>query len=229
MFIPLHDSVALRHIRRARATALILAATVLLHFLISSELFAPRGKIDLGFGLIPAVFFGSAILGPDILHVPAWLTPVTSIFIHGSFWHLAGNMLFLWVFGDNVEDAMGHWRFAAFYLLCGAGAGVAFALIYPASQSSLIGASGAISGVAVAYLLMYPRARIVGLLLNVLPVSISAATILGLWVAYQVISALLIHNSAVGWWAHVGGIAAGALLLGAFKRHEVPLFGNRTE
>ncbi len=229
MFIPLHDSVALKHMRRAKATTLLLAVTVFLHLVIASEIFGPRGRIDLGFGLIPSVLFGSAILGPDVFHAPAWLTPVTSVFIHGSFWHLAGNMLFLWVFGDNVEDAMGHWQFAIFYILCGAAAGLAFALLYPASQSSLIGASGAISGVAVAYLLMYPKARIVGLLFNILPVSISAATILGLWIAYQVLSALLIQESVVGWWAHVGGIVAGALLLGAFKRREVPLFGNRTE
>ncbi len=105
---------------------------------------------------------------------------VTSIFIHGSFWHLAGNMLFLWVFGDNVEDAMATGDLRLLPALRG-GSGVAFALIYPASQSSLIGASGAISGVAVAYLLMYPRARICRSAVQVLPVSISAATILGLW------------------------------------------------
>lgn len=229
MFIPLHDGVALRHIRRAKATVTILILNVLIYCVIALEIVGPRGKLDLGFGLIPAVLAGNAVLGPDLIHAPTLLTPFTSLFIHASFWHLAGNMLFLWVFGDNVEDAMGHWRFTFFYLLSGATAGVVFCFVHPASQSSLIGASGAISGIAIAYLLLYPKARIVGLLFNIVPVSLSAGAVLSLWIAYQVFSAVLSGSSTIGWWAHVGGIAAGAALLVPFKRNEVPLLGGRAE
>ncbi len=222
LFIPLHDKVALKYIRRASATVALIVMTTAIHAAITSGLFGASERIDLGLGLIPSVLFGKAVIGPDISHVPAWVTPLTSIFIHGSFWHLAGNLLFLWVLGDNVEDAMGSFAFAAFYLLSGIGAGLTFAIINPASQSPLIGASGAVSGVAAAYLLLYPRARIVGLLFNLVPVSLSAGMVIGVWIGYQILSALLTIDPHVGWWAHVGGIVSGILLLASFKRREVP-------
>ncbi len=229
MFIPLHDKVALKYIRRAAATVALIAVTIAIHAAVISGLFGSDERIDLGLGLIPSVLFGKAVIGPDITHLPALITLLTSIFIHGSVWHLAGNMLFLWVLGDNVEDAMGSFAFAAFYLLAGAGAGLTFALINPASQSPLIGASGAVSAVAVAYVLLYPRAKIVGLLFNLVPVSLSAGMIIGLWIGYQFLAAFLAADPHVGWWAHVGGIASGVLLLTAFKRREVPWLGRRIE
>jgi membrane associated rhomboid family serine protease len=229
VFIPIYDSIALRFIRRGAVTLSLVGLTTLIYACVISGLFGKSGNIDIGFGLIPPVLFGTAQISPDVVHAPAWMTLGTSIFIHGSVWHLGGNMLFLWVLGDNVEDAMGHIRFAIFFILCGACAGLSYALIFPTSISPLIGASGAISGIAAAYVLLYPKARIVGLLFNVIPVSLSAGTIIGLWIAYQLLSAIVAGNTQIGWWAHVGGILSGGLLLAAFKRPEAPWFGNRTE
>ncbi|WP_432211935.1 rhomboid family intramembrane serine protease [Bosea vestrisii] len=115
-----------------------------------------------GFGTIPAVLFGEAQLPPELLRAPAWLTLMTGIMLHASFAHLIGNMLFLWVFGDNVEDAMGHLRFLVFFLLCGMAGALLHALMNPESEQPLIGASGAISGVIASYLMLYPRVRIWG-------------------------------------------------------------------
>jgi membrane associated rhomboid family serine protease len=106
------------------------------------------------FGMIPARVFDKVQLRPELMVVPAWATVITSMFMHGGLLHLAGNMLFLWIFGDNVEDAMGHARFLAFYLLCGVAAAMTQALLSPESTVPMVGASGAISGVLGAYLLL---------------------------------------------------------------------------
>lgn len=136
-------------------------------------------------------------------------------------------MLFLWVFGDNVEDAMGHWRFLVFYVLCGICGGLAFALLGPAdSQAPLVGASGAISGVVVAYLILYPRVRVWVLLFWRIPLPLNAAWCLGGWVLYQVFQLFFSQASNVAWLAHVGGMAAGAVFVILLKRREVPLFGG---
>jgi membrane associated rhomboid family serine protease len=150
------------------------------------------------------------------------------MFVHAGFFHVAGNMLYLWIFGNNVEDSMGKIRFAIFYLLCGLGAAFAQIVVSPASRVPMVGASGAISGVLGAYLLLFPHARV----LTLIPLGfftplaeIPAVIVLGFWIVVQLFNGLLTFNfegGGVAWFAHVGGFATGMLLLGLFKRRWVP-------
>ncbi len=145
------------------------------------------------------------------------VTYVTSMFIHGGFMHLAGNMLFLWIFGDNMEDEMGHAPFLGFYLLGGITAGVAQTLVDPSSPVPLVGASGAIAGVMGGYLLLFPRARVDVLFIFVIffrIFPIPAWIVLGIWFAIQLFSGASVPTAqgGVAYWAHVGGFAAGLLM-----------------
>lgn len=174
-------------------------------------------------GLIPSVLFGIDRLPPALAMVPPGLTILTSMFLHGGWLHLIGNMLYLWIFGDNVEDAMGHGRFLLFYLLCGVAAALAQALPDPQSQLPMIGASGAISGVLGAYLLLYPRARVLVLIplgFFLQTVRLPAAAVLLLWFGLQLLSSLLAPagGGGVAFRAHVGGFVAGLLLVIVFRR-----------
>jgi membrane associated rhomboid family serine protease len=227
MFIPLYDKVAFRHIKRPLGVYILLGANLVV-FAFSAAL-PQDSKLALAFGMIPAVVFGEAALSPEIVHAPAFLTPMTSLFLHGDLMHLAGNMLFLWVFGDNVEDAMGTPRFIIFYLLCGACAAMAHALAMPHSDSPLIGASGAVSGLISAYLLLHPHVRVFGLVLKWLPLTLPAVYVIAAWILLQFGSALFGGDPDVGWWAHVGGIVAGSLLIVVFKRSDVMLFDRRLD
>ena len=159
-FIPLHDDNPRVLIVHPWVTGVLIAAcvTVFVAEVTGSPTSAER--MIVGLGLIPAAFVGDIQLRPEFHVVPALLTPVTSLFLHGGIMHLIGNMLYLWVFGDNVEDAMGHWRFLVFYLLCGIAAGLVHVYIDSGSQIPTIGASGAISGVLGAYLVLHPTARV---------------------------------------------------------------------
>ncbi len=223
MFIPLHDQVPLRSLKAPHVTRVILAFTVLVWLVTASGLFP--GGVDRAAviaGVIPAVLFGHAVLPPGYDLVPAWATLVTSLFLHGGFLHLLGNMLFLQVFGDNVEDSMGHGRFLAFYLACGVVAGLAHAAMGTASEDPLIGASGAVAGVIGAYLVLHPRANVFGLVLNVLPLRIRASWALGLWLSLQIGQALWGADSTTAWWAHIGGFAAGVVLVLPLRRPVSP-------
>jgi membrane associated rhomboid family serine protease len=224
MFVPLYDGVPLRYLRFPLANWSIVGANVIVFLWLQA---APdSGRVDTALGVIPAVLFGSAVLSPDLALVPAPLTLLTGMFVHANIGHLLGNMLFLWVFGDNVEDAMGSVRYVVFYLVCGIVAALTFSVVVPTSQSPLIGASGAISGVAAAYLLLYPNARIWGFVfVPWLPLRIPASWFVGIWILFQIISAFVLEGSDIGWWAHLGGIGAGCMLVGLFKRRDVPLFG----
>lgn len=169
------------------------------------------------FGVVPAVLLGEARLPPGLGGVPPALTVFSSMFLHGGFMHLAGNMLYLWVFGNNIEDLLGHLRFTVFYAICGLAAALAQALHAPDSTIPMIGASGAISGVLGAYLLYYPRARItvmipIGIILHT--ARWPAAWVLGAWFVLQVGSSLLADPAqpGVAWLAHVGGFVAGLLV-----------------
>jgi membrane associated rhomboid family serine protease len=133
-------------------------------------------------------------------------------------------MLFLWVFGDNVEDAMGHWRFLGFYLLCGIIAGVAHAVAVPNSSAPLVGASGAIAGCLSAYLILHPRVKLWVLAFGRIPLKISAMWAIGAWIAWQVGGVLLGVKDDTAWWAHIGGLASGAILIPFFRRKDVELF-----
>ena len=228
MFLPLPDGAPLRFIRRALVNNALIALNILIFIAMNAGLFGDTERLDLALGVIPAVLLDHSTLAKGIALVPAPMTLLTSVFIHAGFAHLIGNLIFLWVFGDNVEDAMGSGRYLLFYLACGVAGGLVYAATGPLSESPLIGASGAISGVVAAYMLLYPRMRVFGLLLNILPLRLPAAWCLGAWIALQLISALGAEHSEVGFWAHVGGIACGLALTPLLHRPGAPLFGSRT-
>ncbi len=183
----------------------------------------------LALGVVPAVLLGTASLPPELDWIPPTATVFTSMFLHGGWGHLLGNMLFLWVFGNNIEDAMGHLRYIAFYLLCGVIAVLAQVLPDPAGEVPMVGASGAISGVLGAYLLLYPSARV---LLALPPPFVfitlgwfRAVWVLALWFAIQLAMSLgAAGEGGVAFGAHVGGFVAGALLIPFFKHADVPLW-----
>jgi membrane associated rhomboid family serine protease len=180
-------------------------------------------------GVVPASLLGLKPLAQEPSLVPPGLTLLTSMFLHGGWMHLIGNMLYLWIFGNNVEDAMGHVRFVLFYLLCGIVAALAQALPHPDSTIPMIGASGAISGVLGAYLLLYPRARVLVLVplgFYTRLVHLPAMLVLGFWFVLQIINSALLTQAGggVAWGAHIGGFVAGMALIPLFKRRNVPLF-----
>jgi membrane associated rhomboid family serine protease len=173
-------------------------------------------------GVTPAVLLGHAELNPDLAWIPPLLTVVTSMFLHGDLLHFLGNMLFLWIFGDNVEESMGHVRFVGFYLLCGGAAALAQAVPDVASTIPMIGASGAVSGVLGAYIVRYPTTPVLvalPLFIVLYTVRLPAMVVLGLWFAAQLLSSLAAPDTAgVAFRAHVGGFIAGAVLIFAFQR-----------
>lgn len=182
------------------------------------------------FSLIPARLFSPASAPQGA--VPVGVTLFTSMFLHGGFLHIAGNMLYLWIFGNNVEDAMDRVRFIAFYLICGLAAAFTHALTAKTSIVPMIGASGAISGVLGAYLLLYPRARVLTLVplgFYISTIEVPAMFVLGFWFVLQFLNATLSSGigGGVAWYAHVGGFVAGMLLIGLFKRKNVPFWGGR--
>jgi membrane associated rhomboid family serine protease len=161
------------------------------------------------------------VLTEELARVPATATLVTSMFMHGGWGHLLGNMLYLWIFGNNIEDRLGHGRFILFYLLCGLAAAFAQALPDTASQVPMVGASGAISGVLGAYLLLFPHARILVLIpIGFYPytVRLPALAVLGLWFLLQLISSMATApgEGGVAFGAHIGGFVAGLALLPLF-------------
>jgi membrane associated rhomboid family serine protease len=173
------------------------------------------------FGMIPALLLDNTI-GAKNIGIPPWATVFTSMFLHGGFAHIAGNMLFLWVFGNNIEDALGHLRFILFYALTGVGAAMAQALIDLHSTVPMVGASGAISGVLGAYLVLHPHARVTLLFwifVFVRTFQAPAYVVLGLWFGFQVVNGLLADQSdgGVAFFAHIGGFVAGAALILLFR------------
>jgi membrane associated rhomboid family serine protease len=157
-----------------------------------------------------------------------WQTLFTSMFLHGGWLHLIGNLWFLWVFGNNVEDAMGHVRFFIFYVLCGVAAAVAQVIVDPASPVPMVGASGAISGVMGAYAVLYPRVKIHTLVVLVVlffRVAVPAWVMLGYWFLLQLLSTGMGEVGGVAFWAHIGGFLAGVLLIYPFRSQA--LLANR--
>ena len=224
MFIPLHDAVELKYIRVQWVTIGIIAVNILAWALTSLADPETAERASLGLGFIPAVIFHFAVLDPSVVLVPKDATFLTYAFLHLDVWHLGSNMLFLWVFGDNVEDALGHLRFLAFYLLCAAGGAALHGLVGPSAEGPLIGASGAISGVVAAYFLLHPRVRVWVLVLMRIPLPLPAFIPLALWIVQQFAMLALDLDGMVSWGAHVGGILCGALLVVFMRRRGVPLF-----
>ena len=184
------------------------------------------------FGAIPAVIFGSQNLPSELVAIPASLSVFTSMFLHGGFLHLIGNMLYLWIFGNNIEDAMGHGRFILFYLLTGVAASMAHFFTDLNSEIPTIGASGAISGILGAYILLYPRAQVLvliflGFFIRVMYVPAGLA--LGFYFLLQILQGTLTFGQGgggVAWFAHIGGFLAGLLLVGLFKQPTVRFFNQ---
>jgi len=178
-----------------------------------------------------ALIAGELLSGKDLpptSRLPIWAMILTSMFLHGSIMHLVGNMLYLWIFGDNVEEAMGRVRFLIFYLLCGAAAAVTQIAVDPSSTVPMLGASGAIAGVLAAYFVLFPQSRVLTLVpifFFIRLISVPAVFFLGFWFALQLISGAgaIGDTGGVAWWAHIGGFMAGALLVVLFRRRHVPL------
>lgn len=230
MFVPISDKNPLTSIPFQFVTVALIAVNVAVFF------FAERvvGAQILGMALVPSELVREGVLGPvvqgerfDGLGLAERWTLLTYMFMHADILHLAGNMLFLWVFGDNIEDAMGHFRFLIFYLLCGAFAGlthVAMSTGPGAAGVPLIGASGAVAGCVAAYLMLHPKVKLWVLVMRVIPFQVAAFWALGAWIVMQFVMALMPQTDAVAWWAHIGGLFAGALLIVIMKRPDVPLF-----
>lgn len=206
-----------------------LIASCVLVFLWQLSLGDAGGRAVYGFGMIPARLLGEVDLPAGIPTVSPTMTVLTSMFMHGGIMHLGGNMLFLYIFGDNIEDSMGHSRFLVFYLVCGVAAALAQAAVEPDSIIPMVGASGAISGVLGAYLLLHPRATIRTLLFLgffVTVVHVPALIVLGIWFGMQFLSAAStpVGEGGVAFWAHVGGFVAGMVLVPLFKKRDVALW-----
>jgi membrane associated rhomboid family serine protease len=170
------------------------------------------------YGMIPARLFGLWHPPRAYQVVPVWSTLITSMFLHGGWFHLIGNMMFLWIFGNNIEDVLGHWRYLFFYLCCGVVAALVQAFSSYGAHVPMVGASGAIAGVLGAYLLLYPNANVhvfVWIVIFFRIVNIPAWILLGLWFAMQVLSGLTRSpgTPGVAFWAHVGGFVSGIILV----------------
>lgn len=215
MFVPLHDNTPLKVIRFQYVTGALIVINVIA-FLMTGAFTSEQTlwAVATGFGIVPVELLHVVDAGPFNNPVPEPLTLITYQFLHGGWMHLLSNMAFLWVFADNVEDAFGHFGFLLFYLLCGIAAGLLHTFMQPDSGAPLIGASGAVSGVLAAYLLLYPKARVWILLFMRIPLPISAFWALSGWFALQLISIFISSEDElqVAWWAHIGGFLAGLIL-----------------
>ena len=228
--IPLRDDVPSSHF--PFVTALLIAANAVA-FLYQLSLAAGVGGNEqaasafvMEFGAVPCRLTG--LCATDDFPAPI-VTVFTSMFLHGGLFHIGGNMLYLWIFGDNVEDTLGHLRFLVFYLLAGVGAAVAQVVMSPASAVPMVGASGAISGVLGAYLFLFPHASVLTLVtfgFFIRLVHIPALIVLGFWIVVQLLNGVLTHSAAargagegggVAWFAHIGGFVAGVILLFLFR------------
>ena len=228
MFLPLHDKNPLKIIPFQLVTCTVIGLCVLVFLyqrLITGE---QEQALLLSFGMLPAVLFDQRELAPELVILPAEMTLLSSMFLHSGWMHLIGNMAFLWVFGDNVEDSMGHWRFLLFYCLCGVLASLAHALAQSDSISPLIGASGGVSAVLGAYVMLHPRVKVLVIVLLRVPLRLPAYWIIGFWAGLQVYSVVTGVGGNTAWWAHIGGFVAGMALIPFFKLESVPLFDRGT-
>jgi membrane associated rhomboid family serine protease len=229
MFFPFADDNPT--VRPPAVTVALIAVNVVV-FLYQLSLPEPQSThFVFGYGMIPAVVFGAAHLPATIPTLDPWLTVVSSMFLHGSIMHIFGNMLFLWVFGNNIEDSLGHARYLLFYLLSGIAAALTQGLIDPSSEIPMIGASGAISGVLGAYLVLHPHAHVrvlIFILIFIRILVLPAMIVLGIWFLFQVVSALAAapDEGGVAWFAHIGGFVAGAALIFVMRPAGQSLFGG---
>jgi len=198
-------------------TYFIIGLCILIFLIQLSSQSYKTGQLFYSYGLIPSVLMNINQLPMDLHVLPAWVTIFTSMFMHGGFMHLLGNMLYMWIFADNIEDDLGHIKFLIFYLLAGIGAAMTQVLIDTNSQIPMVGASGAIGGVLGAYLINYPNAKV----LVLIPfgffsqlIKIKALYVLGLWFVLQFISS----GGGVAYAAHIGGFISGIILILFFNK-----------
>ena len=223
--------IPLRDTERSRSRPVITPLIIVVNILVFLYMVSLGSRVEsfiFDYGLVPRRYFMLASQGPE-----AWLNrfgPVlTSMFAHGGWLHIIFNMLFLWIFGDNVEDRLGRLRFLAFYIICGAGAAYLQLYLGRDSDVPMVGASGAIAGVMGGYLLLFPRARVLTLVpvfLFIQFIEIPAYFFIGFWFLMQFLTGTLtLGNRAdtggVAYWAHVGGFAAGLLLVKPFSKRTV--------
>jgi membrane associated rhomboid family serine protease len=218
MFIPIKDLNP--RVRPPVITVLLIVANVAT-FLYTIMLPAQAGQsLVYELAMVPARI-SKLFSGHGVTFAQAFLPFLTSMFLHSSLLHLAGNMLFLWIFGDNVEDYLGHFEYLLFYVVCGVGAGLAHTLINLNSTVPALGASGAISGVMGAYLVLYPRSQVLTLIFIFL-IPVPAIIILGWWFILQFLAGLeslgMRSSGGVAWWAHIGGFLLGMFLVSGSKR-----------
>jgi membrane associated rhomboid family serine protease len=233
MILPLHDD---NPTRSTPVVTIVLIVACVLIF-IWQAMAGPRGGINIiyALGAIPAVLLGQRDLPSELAIIPPAASMITSMFLHGSLLHLFGNMLYLWIFGNNIEDAMGHGRFILFYLICGVAAVLAQALPDPNSTVPMVGASGAISGVLGAYMLLYPHARVLlGLPLGFFIFQLGrfpAVWVLAAWFLMQLVmngfAAANPTEGGVAFRAHIGGFIAGMLLVPFMKHRSVRLWNPK--
>ncbi len=219
MFIPLKDDNPTRHL--PLATLVIIAINALVYLFSMTK--DPQGfqAFIFQFGLIPVEVTHFTEFTPN-LSAPILLTPLTSMFTHAGFMHLAGNMLFLWVFGNNIEDHLGPVKFVLFYLVAGLVGDLLFIIFSPNSEIPLVGASGAIAGIMGAYFVLFPRARILTLIFLfyfIRVVRLPAAVVLGFWIVYQILMSAISSGvgGGVAWLAHIGGFGFGWLWFKIFS------------
>ena len=223
---PIHDENPIRIIPYVTYTVLGCCVLAFLWQITNDE--QSQRAIIYALGVTPAVLFGYMTLEPSLTWVPAMVTVFTSMFLHGGWMHIISNMLYLWVFSNNIEASMGHVKFIVFYLLCGIAAVLAQGLPDMDSQTPMIGASGAISGVLGAYILLYPMARVtvvIPLFIIFYRMKIPALLVLGVWFLMQLYSSFTSSSEGggVAFGAHIGGFIAGMVLIPFFKNTNVPL------
>lgn len=228
-FLPLFDDNPT--VLRPYVSWFILLACVLVYFWQISLGPEALRIATLQYGIVPALLFGHKTLPPEMQMVPAWLSIFTSMFLHGGWLHLASNMLYLWIFSDNVEVAMGKVRFVIFYACCGIAAALMQSLIDTNSVVPMIGASGGIAGILGAYLMLHPKAAVRVLIIILVffrLISLPAWLILGVWILGQFVAAPQSLNAegGVAHFAHIGGFLAGMALVPLFKYRHVPLFAG---
>ena len=215
-------------------TWLLLASCIVIFLLQATQSDYDARLFLLRYATIPALVTGDSYLPPEIEVIPPFATLLTSTFLHGGWLHLGGNMLYLWIFGDNVEDKMGPIRFTLFYLLCGMAASAAHVMVNPGAEIPLVGASGAIAGVLAAYLLMFPQAKVrvfMVIIIFIRWIYLPAFVVLGAWLLLQVFAApgSLSQSGGTAYFAHLGGFIAGLVLTPIFRKKGVPLMRSTAD
>jgi membrane associated rhomboid family serine protease len=220
MVVPIYDDNPFTQPVKPVVTWCLIAANLAIFFYEAGASQLALDRMIDTFSLTPGALIGDM---PARGWVPAFATLVTYQFFHADIPHLVGNMIFLWVFGDDIERAIGRWRFLAFYLLSGVAGGLVFTANDPQSRIELIGASGSIAGVVVAYVMLRPCAKIT-VLLTIIPLRISAYWVVGLFVVTQLWNLGASSKSEVAYWCHFGGMLGGGVLFPLLKPWRVKLF-----